>query len=609
MRTWVRGGDVIDPALALAPLFAAAVSLALALYVYQRRPAPGSRMLALLAASAGIWAFGYGLELASPDPESLRFWVRVQYLGIATTPLVWFLFVRSYLGDPLSRGAAWSLAALPILTVLLVWTNDWHGLVHADPRIVSEDGRFRFVPEYGPYFWLHTAYAYALTLLGAGQLLMALWRSPGRYAGQLSALVLAALLPLTANLVYVLRLWPPSDLTPIGFALSALLIAWPRFRYRLLDLVPIACSVVMDSLEDAVLVLDEEERIIDANPAAHRLVGRQSGLLGKRLDEVFTGRSEVLERYRALAKPHRETIVAAGRFFELQFSPLSSRGRQRGQVVVLRDISRQVQTEAELRDAKEVAEAANQAKSQFLANMSHELRTPLTLIIGFAELFGDDDLDAAKRREYARNILASGQHLFGLIDEVLTFAKLEEGLLALEPSEFDLAALCREVARAVKPRLTQQGNSLALELAGDLGRVHTDAEKVRQILMQLLDNAGKFTKGGKVTLSAYRRDGDRGEGEVVLQVTDTGIGIAPEHLPSIFGAFVQVDGSSTRRYGGSGLGLALAERFCRLLKGRISVQSSLGVGSSFTVVLPAELPAITLNAAQGSMERALEAGY
>jgi signal transduction histidine kinase len=605
MGTWVRGGDVIDPALALAPLFAAAVSLALALYVWQRHPAAGSRMLALLAASAGLWAFGYGLELASLDPESLRFWVRVQYLGIASTPLFWFLFVRSYLGDPLSRGAAWSLAALPILTVLLVWSNDWHGLVHADPRIVSEGGRFRFIPEYGPYFLLHTAYAYALTLLGAGQLFRALWRSPGRYAGQLTALVAAALLPLVANFVYVLRLWPPIDLTPIGFALSALLIAWALYRYRLLDLLPIARSVVMDSLEDAVLVLDEEERIIDANPAAHRLVSRQGGLVGKRLDEVFVERSEVLERYRALAKPHRETIVAAGRFFELQFSPLASGGRRRGQVVVLRDISRQVQVEAELRGAKEVAEAANQAKSQFLANMSHELRTPLTSIIGFAELLGDDDLDAAKRREYARNVLAAGQHLFRLIDEVLTFAKLEEGLVTLEPSEVDLAALCRQVVAWVTPRLAQQGNSLALELAGDLGHIYTDAEKLQQILLQLLDNAGKFTKGGKVTLSAYRRDED----EVVLQVTDTGIGIAPEHLPIIFGAFVQVDGSSTRRYGGSGLGLALAERFCRLLKGRISVQSSLGVGSSFTVLLPAELPAATLDPAQGSMEPALKAGH
>ena len=303
-----------------------------------------------------------------------------------------------------------------------------------------------------------------------------------------------------------------------------------------------------------------------------------------------------------------------GRVFELHLSPLKRGGETGATVVVVRDVTERVEGERELRRAKVEAEAADRAKTQFLANMSHELRTPLTAIIGFSELL-TITLPDEKNREYAGLIFRSGEELLGRISSALTLALTETQELRLEPTTFRLPTLLQEVADTFGKAVTARGNRFHLDLADDLGELYTDPDKLREVVAQLLSNAAKFTEGGEVRLSASLVKVEQGlptQGEhkpndelspelnsglgsglnhVVITVSDTGIGVAAEHLPVIFDAFVQVDASNTRAYGGSGVGLTLCKRLCELLGGDITVQSAVGVGSTFTVRLPARAPA------------------
>jgi len=261
---------------------------------------------------------------------------------------------------------------------------------------------------------------------------------------------------------------------------------------------------------------------------------------------------------------------------------------------VKRDVSEQLKRERALEEtnraleqARDAAVAASRSKSEFLANMSHELRTPLNAIIGYAELLLEDAADADNEALAAdlRKIRTAGAHLLDLINDVLDISKIEAGRMDLYVEAFDLDALLRDVIATIKPNLTARGNQLVTELPPASLEVRADERKVRQILMNLLSNAAKFTEHGTVTLRARREHDEVGDW-LSFEVEDTGIGIAEATLSRLFRPFVQADASTTRRYGGTGLGLALSRRFAELMGGSISVTSEVGKGSRFSVRLP-----------------------
>lgn len=336
-------------------------------------------------------------------------------------------------------------------------------------------------------------------------------------------------------------------------------------------------------------------------------------IIGSMLVSVAVAATVGLRTSRAIAKPVVTVTqvaeqVAMESNFELR-APVTTQDEIGSLAVSLNHLIEQVSEHTkELEQAKEAAEAASIAKSQFLANMSHELRTPLNAILGYCEILAEDAQDVGFEAFLPdlEKIQTAGKHLLLLIDDILKLSNIEAGRMDLSLQVFETGSLIERVVAMVKPLVENNGNVLEVKCDHNLGQMYGDLEKVEQILFNLLSNAAKFTTGGRVVLSAIRvmrreqgepaqnsgvnplATGDRSEW-ICFEVKDTGIGMSMEQQHYLFEAFAQGDASTTRKYGGTGLGLTIARHFCQLMGGEIWVESELGKGSTFTVQLPARL--------------------
>ena len=240
----------------------------------------------------------------------------------------------------------------------------------------------------------------------------------------------------------------------------------------------------------------------------------------------------------------------------------------------------------EIQDKSRQLAEASQHKSQFLANMSHELRTPLNAVIGVSEMLREDAEAAKQDLEPLDRVLGAARHLLALINDILDLSKIEAGRMELNLDTFALPPLIDEVVKTIEPLAAKNGNQVAVDCDAALGVIHADQMRLRQTLLNLMSNANKFTEKGTVTIAARQKQ-ENGRDWVTLSVADTGIGMTPEQMDKLFQEFSQASSKTASKYGGTGLGLVISQRFCQMMGGDITVASDLGKGSVFTVRLPA----------------------
>jgi signal transduction histidine kinase len=361
---------------------------------------------------------------------------------------------------------------------------------------------------------------------------------------------------------------------------------------------------IVDAVREPLLILDVTLRIKSANSAfcqtfqisrkeaEHRLIFELgNGLWDIPVLRTLLGNEETLSKdsvFNDLEVEHEFPVI--GRRVILLNSRKLRVGHHEGLLVLtMEDVTERRRVEKEADKAKETAETANKTKSLFLANMSHELRTPLNAILGYSEMLQEEAVERKLAGEFEADlekINGAVKYLLTLINDILDFSKIEAGKMELYLETFDLTEMMDDVASTMRPMVEKSTNALHIQHLADLGTIHADQVKVRQALLNLLSNAVKFTHQGSITLAADRESLDEGDW-IVFRVTDTGIGLTPEQIVKLFRNFTQAEASTTRNFGGTGLGLVLTRRYCQMMGGDVTVRSVPGHGSVFTIRLPA----------------------
>jgi PAS domain S-box-containing protein len=355
---------------------------------------------------------------------------------------------------------------------------------------------------------------------------------------------------------------------------------------------------IINSMFDALIVTDPELKIVSVNRAACELLEySEVQLVGRSIVDMFRPEpyglcpSAEIQLRNSTTRDNEMTYqTATGQHVSALVSASTMRdaaGRPIGIITVGKDISARKRIEIDLLDAKRAAEAASRAKSLFLANMSHEIRTPMTAILGYADLLTAPELEEAERHQCVETIRRNGQHLLQIINDVLDVSKIEAGRMSVERIACAPRQIVEDVAALMAVRSADKGLSFDVRYAGPIPQtIQSDPTRLRQVLMNLIGNAIKFTSEGGVSLAVYLEPADKGRSRSMrFEVSDTGIGLTEAQQESLFQPFVQADATTTRKFGGTGLGLAISKRLAEMLGGDIAVRSQPNRGSTFSLTI------------------------
>lgn len=544
--------------------------------------------------AVALWSLGYALELGATDLSVKIIFVKIQFIGIVAAPVIFLLFVTEYTGREKWLTPRYVVAhfIIPILTIIFTWTNEYHGLMYQKIWLDTSGLFPNFASIRGIWFWVHATYSYAVMLLAVVFLIRSIARSPQLYQGQAATLLIGVLAPWVGNAIHIFNLspFPNLDLTPFTFAITGLAFAWSLFGFRLLDVIPTARDVIFESMDDAIIVMDVQDRVVDLNGAARSIIGSAANTaIGRYLTEVLPDQRTLIESFLSVSQLRTELtfgVDETARTFDLRISPIHNRrGIVSGRLVVLRDITQRKQVEKKLAEARDQALEALRLKSRILAVVSHDFRTPLGAILGYAEMLKEGMLGSLSdaQRGPIERIVANTNQLTDLVNDLLDQAQLEAGKITLHVSMFPPSKLIDTIKTTMGPKAEEKGLKLITALdPGMPSPVRGDISRLNQVVSNLVGNALKFTKEGEVKVRLFRVDEDHWG----VEVADTGPGISRQDQEHIFDPFWQVDFSETREHTGMGLGLSIVKQLTNRLNGQIAVESEPGKGTKFVITLP-----------------------
>lgn len=558
-------------------------SLAIFLIVWRKGNVRGARVFAFMLLASGFWSLTHLLEVSVTQEWAKIFWSKIQYLGAVSVGPAWFVFTCQY-SRPLKqfprRYVIW-LAVLPVITVLLTWSNEAHHLIWTTitPSLTT--------PEllnygHGIWFWVAIVYSHSLEILGTWNVIQVLRATPKGTRSQPVALLIGAFIPITGNVLYVLGLSPVAglDLTPFFLTLTGIIYLLTVFRFRLFDIRRVARAAIIENMHDGMLIIDEKNRIVDVNPSALSLLGISKTIIEQDVMSGLVDFPALLDMIKR-GKPQTATLALGENephHLDVQVSELSDTlGDPAGKLVMLRDVTERLVAE-KIAFETAVEQQRLQLLTQFIRDISHEFRTPLAVINTNLYLMekSSDPGHQQKRRDI---IQLQVKRLDSLVGEMLIAVRLDANPI-LERTQINLRDLLQTVMQEQQAMFAEKHQQILLQFPAETVQIFGDAFMLQKALTNILQNASRYTPDGDTVTIKGRLEGNIAR----IEIHDSGIGMSPETLSRIFERFFRVDDAHSTP--GFGLGLPIAQTIIEKHQGRIEVESELGTGSTFTIRLP-----------------------
>ena len=562
------------------------ITLLLGAYLWRHRRVRTTRVLMLLMFAVSQWSITYALEFISPDLRAKLFWVRLEYIGGTWSAVLYFLMSASlvHLDAWFSRRRLILLGLIPVATVFLALTNDHHGLMWKVAWLDISGPAPMVAYLRGPGFWVFITYSYLIILSGLFLLLKSWLQSRGLYRRQMAVLLLGALIPLLSNLVYLAGASPISylDLTPFSFMLTGLALAWALFRYRMLDLAPIAREAVMDGIGDGVLVLTLDDQIADLNPAGLGILGiSPAEAKGKTLGQLIPELADLRANREA---DGGTTLKRGSQAYEVRVFPLHGRKKTLlGRLVLLRDVTGQRMMEEQLRHSQKM-----QAIGTLTGGIAHDFNNVLSAVMGYAELALHAANNNEPNSEEVGKILEAAHRAKDLIGKMMTFSRKADIDFKHLDLDREISAII-DILRGSVPKMID----IQTDFSPQAKFLLADAGQMQQMILNLGVNAADaMPQGGRLIFvtrveelgeDAAQIHPEAGPGRyAVIRVSDTGQGMDEQTRLQIFEPFF-----TTKEIGkGTGLGLSTVFGIVRGHHGFVTCQSRVGRGTTFEIYLP-----------------------
>jgi len=548
-------------------------------YVFRVGSSYMHKLMFAFTISELVHNLGYLLELLSKSRQEALVTVKVEYLGGSLVAILFMMFIYNYCGEKENILLERFLLCCGVAVILMVWTNSLHGMYYKDVEFINSGAypHIKLHYNWGFCFFMITCLVipWAISIYIIIKSLRKTGSSKRR--NNLKIIIGGATMSIFVFVIYVLGAFPEGyDPTPVTMAVmftTLVVVVWNRKDF---DLSRTAADTVLDSLGDSMITLNESKKVLMYNTPAKKLFPDIE--IGDLITDVADFPLHIL------ADDGRSKFEMADRHFEGHLQVLYDYEQMvRGYTVLIVDVTNIYEYIGELDEMRAKAEAANRAKSNFLANMSHEIRTPMNAVVGMSELIIAEDC-GEKVRDYASDIKNAGLNLLSIINGILDLSKVESGKLELTKEEYPVRETVQGCVNLVQKIAEQKGLQVNLRIAQQVPqRLCGDVGKIRQILINVINNSIKFTEKGTVSLEVSGKNFEDKQYELRFDIRDTGIGMKEEDLSLIFDSFRQIDMNRDRKIEGTGLGLAITKQFVELMDGTIDVESEYGKGSHFII--------------------------
>ncbi|MBR4575224.1 MAG: response regulator [Lachnospiraceae bacterium] len=520
------------------------------------------------------------LELRARDQESFVVALKLGYLGRVWIGMSLFLFSMELCSVYIPEIVKAALATTHAVIYACILEIEHNSLYYNYMEFVMDGDFPKLIHTGGPLYYVQTALNLFYTVVGVSVVVRTYIREKNPVPRKRYMLMSIAMFSIGASyVIYFFKLVPIArkfDVMIFGFAIGNALMLIAIIKYRMLDAVTAARNYVIDELSEGIIVVDPEDRISYYNKPARNLfpVVAQKGAGSDQTSEVIATIRNAIDE--------GQPIRMDERIYTPKANPLIMEGEKVGTLYALGDDTEQYHYMTELRKQRQLAEEASKAKSQFLANMSHEIRTPINAILGMDEMV----LRTSSEKEvidYAEDIQTSGRTLLALINDILDFSKVEEGKMEIIPVQYEPGVMKSDLVNMVRERAIQKGLTINVDFDGNIPRLlKGDEIRIKQCALNLLTNAVKYTKEGRIGLKIGSRKEDDDHILLDFAVSDTGAGIRKEDMEELFSPFVRLDEEKNRSIEGSGLGISITKRLLDLMDSSLNVQSEYGKGSVFS---------------------------